>query len=95
MRNVLAFAVLFALLAVGAESFRVPRQAEEGTVATVMDTLKSYYDSGIDSASGYLDSLKGMKLEEKAKNLFSETTTAVKTYAGIMQDQLYHMFGSQ
>ncbi|XP_076136054.1 apolipoprotein C-II-like [Alosa pseudoharengus] len=97
MRNVLLFAVLIALLAVGAESFRMPRQTEEeeGTVATVLVTLKSYYDKGITSASGYLDSIKGMKLEEKAKNLFGETTAAVKTYAGIMQDQLYHMFGSQ
>lgn len=52
----------------GTEGFRVPRQAEEeGTVAKVLDTLKSYYDQGITTASGYLDSIRGMKLEEKAK----------------------------
>lgn len=32
-----------------------------------MDTLKSYYDQGVNTASGYLDSIKGLKLEEKAK----------------------------
>lgn len=47
----------------------MPRQAEEGegTVSTVLDKLKSYYDQGITAASGYLESIKGMKLEEKAK----------------------------
>ncbi|KAI4884672.1 hypothetical protein NFI96_034280, partial [Prochilodus magdalenae] len=79
-----------------AESFRVLRQVEEeteekGTVATVIDTLRSYYDQSLNTASGYLDSIKGLKLEEKAKTLYDETTKAVGTYAGIFQDQLYHL----
>jgi len=48
----------------------VPRQAEEeekGTIATVVDSLKSYYDKSIDTASSYVESIKGYKLEEKAK----------------------------
>ncbi|XP_042564965.1 apolipoprotein C-II [Clupea harengus] len=94
MRNLLVIAVLIALCTVGAESFRVRRQdtEEEGTMTLVMDSLKGYYDTTITTASGYLDNLKGMRLEEKAKNLFEETTTAVKTYGGILQDQLYHLF---
>ncbi|PWS23128.1 hypothetical protein DKP78_14760, partial [Enterococcus faecium] len=55
-------------------------------------TLKTYYDKGITTASGYLDTIKGMKLEEKVKSVYDETTSAVKTYAGIMQDQIYHFF---
>lgn len=57
------------LSCVGAESFRVPRQAEDdkGTVAKITDTVKSYYDSAVNTASGYLESIKGMKLEEKAQ----------------------------
>ncbi len=53
----------------GAESFRVPRQVEEekGTIATVVDTLKSYYDQSVDTASGYAETIKGYKLNEKAK----------------------------
>ncbi len=53
----------------GAESFRVPRQVEEekGTIATVVDTLKSYYDQSIDTAGGYVETIKGYKLKEKAK----------------------------
>lgn len=59
----------FPLPPAGAESFRVPRQAEEekGTIATVVDTLKSYYDKSVDTASSYVETLKGYKLEEKAK----------------------------
>ena len=53
----------------GAESFRVRRQdtEEEGTMTLVMDSLKGYYDTTITTASGYLENLKGMRLEEKAK----------------------------
>ncbi|KAL2084274.1 hypothetical protein ACEWY4_019792 [Coilia grayii] len=95
MRTFLVFAVLIALLAVGAESFRLPRDAEEeGTVTRVLDSVKSYYDQAVTKASEYLESIKGLKLEEKAKNLFDETTTAVKTYAIIFQDQAMHMFQS-
>ncbi|XP_072535127.1 apolipoprotein C-II [Salminus brasiliensis] len=94
MHKLIAITVLVTVLALGAESFRVPRQAEEeekGTVATVIGTLKSYYDQSLTTAGGYLDSIKGLKLEEKAKNLYDETTQAVRTYAGIFQDQLYHI----
>lgn len=53
----------------GAESFRVLRQVEEekGTIGTVVDTLKSYYDQSVDTASGYVETIKGYKLNEKAK----------------------------
>ncbi|XP_048116027.1 apolipoprotein C-II-like [Alosa alosa] len=140
MRKLLVCAVLLALLAFGAESSRVARQAEEegdvpqeeavaapaqeeaapapaeeeaphaehsapapaeeeavkqGTAARVMNTLRSYYDQTLNTASGYLEDIRELKLEEKAKNLYVETTTAVRTYAGVMQDQLYHMVGSQ
>ncbi|XP_051573883.1 apolipoprotein C-II-like [Myxocyprinus asiaticus] len=97
MNKLLAITVLIAVLALEAESFRMPRQAEEekGTIATVMDTLKSYYDKSIDTASGYVETIKDYKLEEKAKNLYDETISAVSTYAGIFNDQLYHIFYSQ
>lgn len=57
------------LACVGAESFRVPRQTDEdqGTVAKVTGTFKTYYDSAVNTASGYLERIKGLKLEEKAK----------------------------
>lgn len=52
----------------GAESFRVPRDAEEkGTFANVIDTLKSYYDKSVDAANSYVETVKGYKIEEKAK----------------------------
>lgn len=53
----------------GAESFRVPRQAEEeqGTLTKITDSLRSYYDKAVNTASEYMESIKGLKLEEKAK----------------------------
>lgn len=53
----------------GAESFRVPRQTEEeqGALSKIADKFKSFYDSSVNTASGYLESIKGLKLEEKAK----------------------------
>ncbi|KAG7216901.1 hypothetical protein INR49_001555 [Caranx melampygus] len=81
----------------GAESFRVPRQTEEeqGTLSKIADKVKAFYDSSVDTASEYLESIRGLKLEEKAKNLYTETTTVVTTYTGILHDQLYHIFYSQ
>ncbi|XP_073704041.1 apolipoprotein C-II isoform X2 [Garra rufa] len=96
MNKLLVITVVVAFLALGAESFRVPRQAEEekGTIATVVDTLRSYYDTSVDTASGYVETLKGYKLDEKAKSLYKDTVRAVSTYAGIFNDQLYHILYS-
>ncbi|XP_052002872.1 apolipoprotein C-II-like isoform X2 [Xyrauchen texanus] len=97
MNKLLAITVLIVVLALEAESFRMPRQAEEekGTIASVVDTLKFYYDMSVDTASGYVETIKDYKLEEKAKNLYDETVSAVSTYAGIFNDQIYHIFYSQ
>ncbi|XP_028280357.1 apolipoprotein C-II [Parambassis ranga] len=97
MNKLLVVTVLVALLALNAESFRMPRQAEEeeGTLTKITGTIKSYYDGAVNTATGYLDSIKGLKLEEKAKNIYDDTTNVVTTYASIVHDQLYHIFYSQ
>ncbi|XP_007557348.1 apolipoprotein C-II [Poecilia formosa] len=95
MNKLLVVTVLVALLAVNTDSFRLRRQVaeeEEGTLTKISDAVKSYYNSAVDTVNGYVDSIKGLKLEEKAKNLYTETSTVVSTYAGIFQDQLYHFF---
>ncbi|KAM7383192.1 hypothetical protein PAMP_002864 [Pampus punctatissimus] len=93
MNKPLIITVLVALIVHSSESFRMPRQAEEeeGTFTKISDTVKSYYNSAINSARGYVENVKGLKLEEKASNLYRETSTALSTYAGIVQDQLYHI----
>lgn len=57
------------LFCAGAESFRVPRQTDEevGTLTKITGTLRSYYDSAVNTASEYVDQIKGLKVEEKAK----------------------------
>ncbi|KAK5861893.1 hypothetical protein PBY51_017332 [Eleginops maclovinus] len=107
MNKLLVITVLVALLALNAESFRVSRQTEEevevqrvepvepveeGTLTKLTDAVKSYYAGAVNTASEYLENIKGLKLEEKAKNLYSETTNIMSTYSGIMQDQMYYIF---
>ncbi len=74
-KNLLTFlvknATTFDPFCADAESFRVPRQAEEeqeeqGTIAKISNTIRSYYDSVVDTACGYVESVRGLKLEEKA-----------------------------
>lgn len=48
----------------------MPRQTVEeevGTLTKITDTVKSYYEGSVNTASGYIDNIKGMKLEEKIK----------------------------
>lgn len=67
-QNVLTFRAS-GFFCAGAESFRVPRQTDEeqGTLTKITGTLRSYYDSAVNTASGYMDKIKGLKVEEKAK----------------------------
>ncbi|XP_056237745.1 apolipoprotein C-II [Seriola aureovittata] len=99
MNKLLVVTVLVALLALSAESFRVPREAQEeqqqGTLTTIADKVRGLYESTVSTASGYLESVKGLKLEEKAKNLYTDTSAVVGTYGGILQDQIYHLFYPQ
>ncbi|XP_020506006.1 apolipoprotein C-II [Labrus bergylta] len=97
MNKLLVITVLVAILALSTESFRVRRQSEEeeGTITKITDTVKSYYDNTINTAKGYLESIRGLKLEEKAKNLYTDTTTVVKTYTGVLHDQIYYFFYPQ
>ncbi|XP_077384384.1 apolipoprotein C-II [Festucalex cinctus] len=98
MNKLLVVAVLLALLAVSAESFRMPRQAEdkeEGPLTKLCNTVKSYYSDAVNTVSDYVETIKGLKLEEKAKNLYEETTTILSTYNSIVQDQIYHLLTSK
>ncbi|XP_028986300.1 apolipoprotein C-II [Betta splendens] len=97
MNKLLVLAVLVALLALGAESFRVPRQVDEeqGALSKMADTVKSYYDSAVSTAGDYVESIKNLRLDEKAKKLYTDTATVVSTYTGIAQDQIYHILYPQ
>lgn len=56
---------------VGVESFRVPRQTEEkeesGPVTLALEKLKNYYDYTRTIASSYVETIKDLKLDKKAK----------------------------
>ncbi|KPP59429.1 apolipoprotein C-II-like [Scleropages formosus] len=100
MKKLLALTVLIALFSYGAESFRVLREVPEpeeepGPLSTVTNTLWSFVEKSVDTANGWLESLKNLKLDEKAKNMFDETTKAVSTYSSIMQDQVYFLLYSE
>merc|ERR1712112_683655 len=62
----------------------------KGPVTRVTDTIKQYYASTVDTANSYMESIQGLKLEEKAKNLYDGTVEAASTYTGIIYAQIYH-----
>lgn len=47
----------------------MPRETDEeqGTLSKITDTFRSYYSNAINTASGYLEGIKGLKFEERAK----------------------------
>ncbi|XP_035496472.1 apolipoprotein C-II isoform X2 [Scophthalmus maximus] len=97
MKKLLVVTLLVALLALSAESFRVTRQTDEeqGTLARLTEKVKSIYQGTVNTASEYLENIRGLKLEEKAKNLYTDATKIAGTYSGIIEDQIYYFFYSQ
>ncbi|XP_010892444.1 apolipoprotein C-II [Esox lucius] len=101
--NKLLVITMFVTLSLSAHGFRLPRDAEEGdlevaeqgTLGKLNSVVKQYYETSINKAAGWLEVIKDLKLEEKAKNAYADTTTVVGTYAGIFQDQVYHLFYPQ
>ncbi|XP_052002871.1 uncharacterized protein LOC127657918 isoform X1 [Xyrauchen texanus] len=96
MNKLLAITVLIVVLALEAESFRMPRQAEEekGTIASVVDTLKFYYDMSVDTASGYVETIKDYKLEEKAKLHYRAMKSRLHTVPGSTVHRQLHKPGT-
>ncbi|XP_048880348.1 apolipoprotein C-II [Brienomyrus brachyistius] len=92
MNKLLAIAVLVAVISYDAECLRIIREVTEETEATVADTLWSYWDNTFQTANGWMEQVKGWKLDEKAKDMYDDTTKAVTTYGAILQDQVYHLF---
>jgi len=62
----------------------------KGPVTKITDGIQHYYAQGVDTVNGYIEGIKGLKLEEKAKNLYDESVKAGNTYYGIIYDQVYH-----
>uniref|UniRef100_A0A3P8W7S5 Apolipoprotein C-II n=1 Tax=Cynoglossus semilaevis TaxID=244447 RepID=A0A3P8W7S5_CYNSE len=98
MKTLLFITLLVAFMALNAEGFRVQRQAveeeEQGTLSKFADKVKSFYQSTVDAASGYVENIRGYKIEDKIKSLYTDTTKVVSTYVNIAQDQAYHFFAS-
>lgn len=49
----------------------MPRQAEmaeeeQGSMDRIKSSMKTMYDSAVNTAVGYMESIKGLKIEEKA-----------------------------
>jgi len=65
-------------------------EGAKGPVTRVTEGIQHYYAQGVDTVNGYIESIKGLKLEEKAKNLYDESVKAGNTYYGIIYDQVYH-----
>ncbi|XP_036393853.1 apolipoprotein C-II [Megalops cyprinoides] len=66
-----------------------------GPFTMAFDAIRHAWDTSVDTAHGWLETVRGLKLEEKAKSLYEDTANAVTTYSGILHDQMYHLIYSQ
>ncbi|XP_045064681.1 apolipoprotein C-II-like [Coregonus clupeaformis] len=82
-------------VAEAAEVVEAAAALEQGTLGKLASAIKNYYETSVNTATGWLENIKGLKLQEKAKNAYIDTTTAVSTYSGILQDQVYHILHQQ
>ncbi|KAJ8388872.1 hypothetical protein AAFF_G00126280 [Aldrovandia affinis] len=76
-----------------------PEHPEEheaaGPLTVVTEAVRAAWEKSVDTATSFIESVKGWRLEEKAKSLYDETANAVNTYSGILQDQVYHLIYAQ
>ncbi|KAK6469752.1 apolipoprotein C-II-like isoform X1 [Huso huso] len=99
--KLITVAVLLAVFCYGVESFRLQKRDAEPTAPpsawgnVVTDTLWDYWGKGTALASGWIEDVKSWKVDEKVRNLYTESATAIETYTGILKDQIYHSWNQQ
>ncbi|XP_012508765.1 PREDICTED: apolipoprotein C-II isoform X2 [Propithecus coquereli] len=86
-------ALFLVLLVLGFEvrGALLPQQDEPGspTLLTQMqESLSSYWDSAKEAARGLYQKTPLNTMDEKLRDMYSKSTAAVSTYAGIFTDQL-------
>ncbi|XP_006901279.1 PREDICTED: apolipoprotein C-II [Elephantulus edwardii] len=84
-------ALLFVLLLVGLEVQGAPVvQADEGSPA-MLESLFQYWSSAKSTAKDLYQKTYLPNVNEKIREMYSKSTAAVTTYAGIFTDQLLTM----
>ncbi|KAL2763102.1 apolipoprotein C-II precursor [Daubentonia madagascariensis] len=86
-------ALLLVLLVLGFEvqGAQLPQQDEPNspTLLTQMqESLSGYWDSAKEAARGLYEKTYLNTMDEKLRDVYSKSTAAVSTYAGIVTDQL-------
>ncbi|XP_012616821.2 apolipoprotein C-II [Microcebus murinus] len=93
MRTRFLLALLLVLLVVGFEvqGALLPQQEEPGSrtlLTRMQESLSSYWDSAKEAARGLYRKTHLNTVDEKLRDMYSKSTAAVTTYAGIFTDQL-------
>ncbi|XP_023374712.1 apolipoprotein C-II isoform X2 [Otolemur garnettii] len=88
---VLGFAALTHSPTAEVQGAQLPQQDEPSspTLLTQMqESLSSYWDSAKEAARGLYEKTYLPTVDEKLRDMYSKSTAAVSTYAGIFTDQL-------
>ncbi|XP_076987601.1 apolipoprotein C-II isoform X2 [Tamandua tetradactyla] len=93
MRARYFLAVFLVILVLGFE-VQGAEEAEDTSLSLltqVQESLYSYWDSAKAAARELYERTYLTSVDEKLRNMYSQSTAAVSTYAGIMTDQLLTM----
>ncbi|XP_004710435.1 apolipoprotein C-II [Echinops telfairi] len=72
----------------GASLLQADEPGSPALLSQVQDSIYRYWDSAKTAAQGLYSKTYLPSLDEKIRGLYSQSTAAMTTYAGIMTDQL-------
>ncbi|XP_049643277.1 apolipoprotein C-II [Suncus etruscus] len=87
-------ALTLVLLVLGCEAQEVAPEAEEANptlLTQVQESLFKYLYTAKDAAAGLYNKASLTGVDEKIRDMYSQSTAAVTTYAGIFTDQLFFL----
>ncbi|XP_007532933.3 apolipoprotein C-II [Erinaceus europaeus] len=93
-RFLLALCLVLLVLGFEAQAAHVPQQDEvtdTPLLSQVQESLLSYWDKAKAAATGLYQNKYLSSMDEKLRDMYSQSTAAVSTYAGIFSDQLYFL----
>ncbi|XP_004607883.1 apolipoprotein C-II [Sorex araneus] len=83
-------ALTLVLLILGCEAQVLP-QEDEALLPKFQTSLFGYWDSAKTAAQGLYEKATLTNVDEKLRDIYSQSTAAVATYAAIFTDQLYSL----
>ncbi|XP_055991503.1 apolipoprotein C-II [Sorex fumeus] len=83
-------ALTLVLLILGCEA-QVAPQEDEALLSQFQTSLFGYWDTAKTAAQDLYEKASLSSMDEKLRDIYSQSTAAVSTYAGIFTDQLFFL----